>query len=157
MFSAAAIVNREMGQYPSFKTPFFLPQSHRVTEEPRTFESQKENGLLSGCVSLCLCDSVVKKGNLGHYPFLPALPAVRFFRYNQPEFPANRIAPLAQLDRASGYEPEGREFESLRAHHLFKHLPMSLADQIGQLSAFCPCSHFLAPITTTLRSPARCR
>ena len=26
-------------------------------------------------------------------------------------------APLAQLDRASGYEPEGREFESLRAHH----------------------------------------
>ena len=28
-------------------------------------------------------------------------------------------APVAQLDRASGYEPEGREFESLRAHHLF--------------------------------------
>ena len=30
----------------------------------------------------------------------------------------DRIAPLAQLDRASGYEPEGREFESLRARHL---------------------------------------
>ena len=29
------------------------------------------------------------------------------------------FAPLAQLDRASGYEPEGREFESLRARHLF--------------------------------------
>jgi hypothetical protein len=29
-----------------------------------------------------------------------------------------RCAPLAQLDRASGYEPEGREFESLRARHL---------------------------------------
>src|SRR5215475_15557103 len=29
------------------------------------------------------------------------------------------IAPLAQLDRASGYEPEGREFESLRARHFF--------------------------------------
>jgi hypothetical protein len=28
-----------------------------------------------------------------------------------------RGAPLAQLDRASGYEPEGREFESLRARH----------------------------------------
>jgi hypothetical protein len=28
-------------------------------------------------------------------------------------------APVAQLDRASGYEPEGREFESLRAHHSF--------------------------------------
>ena len=27
-------------------------------------------------------------------------------------------APVAQLDRASGYEPEGREFESLRAHQL---------------------------------------
>ncbi len=27
-------------------------------------------------------------------------------------------APVAQLDRASGYEPEGREFESPRAHHL---------------------------------------
>ena len=26
-------------------------------------------------------------------------------------------APLAQLDRASGYEPEGRMFESCRAHH----------------------------------------
>jgi hypothetical protein len=24
------------------------------------------------------------------------------------------------LDRASGYEPEGREFESLRAHHITK-------------------------------------
>ena len=29
-------------------------------------------------------------------------------------------APVAQLDRASGYEPEGRVFESLRAHHDFK-------------------------------------
>ena len=27
-------------------------------------------------------------------------------------------APLAQLDRASDYESEGREFESLRARHL---------------------------------------
>jgi hypothetical protein len=27
-------------------------------------------------------------------------------------------APVAQLDRASGYEPEGREFESPRARHL---------------------------------------
>ena len=28
-----------------------------------------------------------------------------------------RFAPLAQLDRASDYESEGREFESLRARH----------------------------------------
>ena len=28
-----------------------------------------------------------------------------------------KCAPVAQLDRASGYEPEGRVFESPRAHH----------------------------------------
>src|SRR3989442_11364608 len=28
-----------------------------------------------------------------------------------------RHAPLAQVDRASGYEPEGQRFESSRAHH----------------------------------------
>lgn len=27
------------------------------------------------------------------------------------------FAPVAQLDRVPGYEPGGREFESLRAHH----------------------------------------
>ncbi len=31
---------------------------------------------------------------------------------------AHPVAPVAQLDRASGYEPEGRMFESCRAHHL---------------------------------------
>src|SRR6202035_1136989 len=30
------------------------------------------------------------------------------------------FAPVAQLDRAPGYEPGGREFESLRAHHNFQ-------------------------------------
>src|SRR5437763_5724901 len=30
----------------------------------------------------------------------------------------NLSAPVAQLDRATGYEPVGRVFESLRAHHL---------------------------------------
>src|SRR5260370_7653137 len=29
----------------------------------------------------------------------------------------NRCAPVAQLDRASAFEAEGREFESLRARH----------------------------------------
>ena len=29
-------------------------------------------------------------------------------------------APLAQLDRASDYESEGREFESLRARHFLQ-------------------------------------
>ncbi len=30
----------------------------------------------------------------------------------------NQCAPVAQLDRVPGYEPGGREFESLRARHL---------------------------------------
>ena len=34
-----------------------------------------------------------------------------------------RNAPVAQLDRAPGYEPGGREFESLRAHQFIKNLP----------------------------------
>src|SRR5690242_2632789 len=39
-------------------------------------------------------------------------------------------APLAQLDRASGYEPEGREFESLRARQGF--------NNVGHLLTGCP-------------------
>jgi len=31
-------------------------------------------------------------------------------------------APVAQLDRASGFEPEGREFESLRARETLQRL-----------------------------------
>src|SRR2546427_1674982 len=30
----------------------------------------------------------------------------------------NSRAPVAQLDRASGFEPAGRRFKSCRAHHL---------------------------------------
>ena len=33
-------------------------------------------------------------------------------------YASESLAPLAQLDRASGYEPEGREFESLRARQI---------------------------------------
>lgn len=36
------------------------------------------------------------------------------------------LALLAQLDRASGYEPEGREFESLRARFLFGLMSMQI-------------------------------
>ena len=43
-----------------------------------------------------------------------------------------RNAPVAQLDRASGYEPEGREFESLRARHFFR----SGNKQFRDLSSF---------------------
>ena len=33
-----------------------------------------------------------------------------------------KYAPVAQLDRVPGYEPGGREFESLRARQFFKGL-----------------------------------
>ena len=39
----------------------------------------------------------------------------------------NNSAPVAQLDRASGYEPEGREFESPRAHHFFPLISLQLS------------------------------
>src|SRR5215813_7696338 len=61
----------------------------------------------------------------------------RKFRYNQV---AASDAPLAQLDRATGYEPVGREFESLRAHHLFQAFTKLLVATFSNLSVFCPCS-----------------
>ncbi len=50
------------------------------------------------------------------------------FRYNRNHrrFIATAFAPLAQLDRASGYEPEGRKFESSRAHHSKTHPTLDL-------------------------------
>src|ERR1700728_3011660 len=38
--------------------------------------------------------------------------------YSGAQDSAISVAPVAQLDRALGFEPSGREFESLRAHHL---------------------------------------
>ena len=35
----------------------------------------------------------------------------------------NRYAPVAQLDRVSDYESEGREFESLPARHRKRYVP----------------------------------
>ena len=56
-------------------------------------------------------------------------------------------APLAQLDRVLGYEPRGREFESLRAHHFYprnRAIPIFLADRFAEfrqrtfLARSCP-------------------
>src|ERR1700738_4293339 len=44
-------------------------------------------------------------------------------------------APVAQLDRASGYEPEGREVESPRAHHLFNNLHRKHVARLHQYGA----------------------
>ncbi len=43
-------------------------------------------------------------------------------------------APVAQLDRVPGYEPGGREFESLRAHHFSDR---NKAVKISSVTAFC--------------------
>ena len=43
----------------------------------------------------------------------PSLPASRIFE----PVASLQCAPVAQLDRAPGYEPVGRRFESFRAHH----------------------------------------
>ena len=54
-----------------------------------------------------------------------------------------RCAPVAQLDRAFGFEPKGREFESLRAHHkLSETWPLVQCHKSLPLSVFreCPCS-----------------
>ena len=50
--------------------------------------------------------------------------ALRVGRFWYNAYSGSQGAPLAQLDRASGYEPEGREFESLRARHSVVRLPL---------------------------------
>jgi hypothetical protein len=54
-------------------------------------------------------------------------------------------APVAQLDRVSGYEPEGRAFESLRARQLemnmgtsFKEAPIFICATASSKVAFAP-------------------
>ncbi len=54
-------------------------------------------------------------------------------------------APLAQLDRASGYEPEGREFESLRARHSFNNLRVLCYPAATQMSVNVRVLIFLIP------------
>ncbi len=49
-----------------------------------------------------------------------------------------RIAPVAQLDRAPGYEPGGREFESLRAHHQFAETAVSFVPDLFCANAMRP-------------------
>lgn len=43
-------------------------------------------------------------------------------------------APVAQLDRVSGYEPGGRRFESFRARHLLGSFPITGALSVQQQS-----------------------
>src|SRR6185312_13992043 len=53
------------------------------------------------------------------------------------------LAPVAQLDRASGFEPEGREFESLRARQILR-LQQSFTrkDDVRLPAKPCGCGSF---------------
>ena len=57
-------------------------------------------------------------------------------------------APVAQLDRVSGYEPEGRAFESLRARHS-EHAPRSIFGL-----AFCISAPAMRRSSTTSGGPS---
>ena len=46
-------------------------------------------------------------------------------------------APVAQLDRASGFEPAGRRFKSCRAHQIHQGLKRNIAEVPGLLSNSC--------------------
>jgi hypothetical protein len=56
-------------------------------------------------------------------------------------------APVAQLDRASGYEPEGREFESPRAHHFTKKNDVSGAERIVVLVLVLPSFYLFCEVS----------
>ena len=52
-------------------------------------------------------------------------------------------APVAQLDRASGFEPEGREFESLRARQfLLPQQSLTYDDDVRLPAKPCGCGSF---------------
>jgi hypothetical protein len=59
------------------------------------------------------------------------------------------------LDRASGYEPEGREFESLRARHEFKYLGAPHRVPLPFVSEKCPNSRRpgASPVTDRAARP----
>ncbi len=49
-------------------------------------------------------------------------------------------APVAQLDRVPGYEPGGREFESLRAHHFPTHFQRLAGPNRGRYGLHTGCT-----------------
>lgn len=57
--------------------------------------------------------------------FSREFPKKRLTEPGRPTIPLSRDAAVAQLDRATGYEPVGREFESLQPHQNFEGLMMN--------------------------------
>ena len=67
-----------------------------------------------------------------------------------------RNAPLAQLDRAFGYGPKGRGFESLKARHVGANRTLlRLVFWLRQKISHPPAPLFLLFIKVTLGSPVR--
>ena len=68
------------------------------------------------------------------------------------------LAPIAQLDRVLGYEPRGREFESLWARHSFKGLPLGKPFVFSACAVNVPLFESIPPRKATSRSAcgARC-
>ena len=90
---------------------------------------------MSGAGFAMPCNSAATPETKNLYDTLPIGPSEFFFDIIK----ALLVAPLAQLDRASGYEPEGREFESLRARHL--------------LPALSPCNSNVDHLSCARRQP----
>ncbi|GEM_PF-5729223 len=64
-----------------------------------------------------------------------------------------KYAPVAQLDRVPGYEPGGREFESLRAHHFNKKQQAQPAFFMPVIRAAPPTPPSLARAHASARQP----
>ena len=58
--------------------------------------------------------------SLRETPFFRESRKKRLTEPGHPTIPLSRDAAVAQLDRATGYEPVGREFESLQPHQKFE-------------------------------------
>ena len=96
---------------------FFMPRSVFFAETMIHFGSGRNPSMLVGCAPRRR--PARKAGQACTWTEVCLSPKSLFL---QGFWPASRLrskadAPVAQLDRASGYEPEGREFESLRARH----------------------------------------
>ena len=68
----------------------------------------EQNRQFNGKIAIQWEDALLKK-----YQPLPK---------NEAAYRLQPDAPVAQLDRVRGYEPRGREFESLRARHFLRNL-----------------------------------
>ncbi len=112
-WSSIALPRRGSRVRISFSAPFFYQKPNRkstqVGQRGRTVNPLAKLSLvrIQSLPPICGCSSVVEPQ--------PSKLVARV-RFPSPA-PENSVA-LAQLDRASGYGPEGRGFESSKLHHL---------------------------------------